>query len=190
MKKAWKVWIEIGYVTVAYQGIEELKVERLAKDVSKNKSSFYHHFADMEIFISLLLEYHIEQAKIMGVKEENCTSQNELIDILIEHKTDLLFNRQLRIHRQKKEFEECFIKTNEITIPAFMQIWSKILGLEGNTDLSKMMLHLSLENFYLQITEKTLNPTWLHNYFTELQRLTKEFKRTSQINLPVLNGSV
>ncbi|WP_338763264.1 TetR/AcrR family transcriptional regulator [Bernardetia sp. ABR2-2B] len=190
MNKSWLPWIEIGYTTFAYQGMEELKIERLAKKVGKNKSSFYHHFADMEIFISQLLKYHIEQSKILAIKEGNCISKEELIDILVEHKTDLLFNRQLRIHRQKKEFEDCFVKTNEITLPNFLNLWSEILGLTGNTDLSKMMLNLSLENFYLQITEKTLNHTWLNNYFKELQRLTKEFKRTSQINLPILNGSV
>ena len=43
MNKASKYWIEIGYDTFSYQGVNELKVERLAKKVGKNKSSFYHY---------------------------------------------------------------------------------------------------------------------------------------------------
>lgn len=182
-------WIQKGYQTFAYNGVESLKVERLSKQVGKNKSSFYHHFADLEIFISKLLEYHLLQAQILAEKEAACRSLEELIEIIIEHKIDLLFNRQLRIHRENTEFEACFCKTNQITLPAFLKIWSEILDLKDNSYLSELMLKLSLENFYLQITDETLNAIWLNNYFTDLKKLVKEFKRTSKIPLQ-LNGNV
>lgn len=183
-------WIEKGYQTFAYDGVESLKIERLSKEVGKNKSSFYHHFADLEIFVSRLLEYHLLQSEVMAKKEANCVSLEELIEIIIEHKIDLLFSRQLRIHRQNKDFEECFVKTNQITMPAFLSLWSEILELKDNSYLSEMMLKLSLENFYLQITDETINYEWLNNYFDGLKKLTREFKKTSKINLPKLNGSV
>ncbi|WP_375562218.1 TetR/AcrR family transcriptional regulator [Bernardetia sp. OM2101] len=190
MNKIQQPWIEKGYRTFAYEGVENLKIERLSKDVEKNKSSFYHHFADLKIFISRLLEYHLLKAEILAEKEANCASLKELIEIIIEHKIDLLFSRQLRIHRQNPEFEECFTKTNQITMPAFLKVWSEILELQDNSHLSEMMLKLSLENFYLQITDETINHNWLNNYFEELKKLTREFKRTSKINIPKLNGSV
>ncbi len=53
-----KAWINAGYQIFAYEGPNGLKVERLAKAVGKNKSSFYHLFGDLEIFIDHLLKHH------------------------------------------------------------------------------------------------------------------------------------
>lgn len=169
-------WINAGYKTFAFDGPTELKVERLAQAVGKNKSSFYHHFSSMDFFVEQLLIYHLEQAKVMAVKEEQCTTQAELIAIIVEHKIDLLFNRQLRIHRQNPDFEACFLKTNELTRDAIMGVWSHILGLPHQSYLAELVLNLSLENFYLQITDQTIHPDWLNQYFSQLQSLIRAFK--------------
>jgi AcrR family transcriptional regulator len=41
-------------------------VERLAKDVGISKSSFYHHFADVEVFVNQLLLYHLKRAEMIA----------------------------------------------------------------------------------------------------------------------------
>ncbi|MEQ8238154.1 MAG: TetR/AcrR family transcriptional regulator [Cyclobacteriaceae bacterium] len=181
-------WIEQGYSIFASEGPFGLKVERIAKLVGKNKSSFYHYFADMEIFTSRLLKLHINQAKIIAEKESKTQSQEELIEILVTHKIDLLFNRQLRIHRENPSFETCFCQVNEITIPAIMGVWAELIGLQENTYLAKLVLNLSLENFYLQITEETLNQQWLHDYFEKLKQLVRAFKQSNIA--PTMDGSV
>lgn len=189
MKKAQQVWIEKGYQVFAYEGPQGLKIERLAKDIGKNKSSFYHYFANLEIFISELLPYHFEQAKIMATKEAQCTSRKEFIAVILEHKLDLLFNRQLRIHRENPEFETCFIKINHLSTPAMIGIWSKIIGLQDNSYLAELVLRLSLENFFLQITDETLNTTWLNEYLNQLQTLIRAFQK-KEIPISALDGSV
>ena len=50
MKEIEKKWLEVGYRCFADRGPNGLKVERLSKKVGKNKSSFYHLFADLEVF--------------------------------------------------------------------------------------------------------------------------------------------
>jgi AcrR family transcriptional regulator len=57
-------WVETGYGKFSESGPYGMKVEILAKLVNKNKSSFYHHFADMEIFIECLLNYHLERTRL------------------------------------------------------------------------------------------------------------------------------
>ena len=188
MKSIQGPWIKKGYQAFAYEGPHGLKIERLSKGVGKNKSSFYHHFADLDIFTDILLKHHLEQVHLIAEKESNCSSIEELIDIIVLHKVDLLFNRQLRIHRENKHFESCFIKTNHITAQAIIGIWSEMLGLKGKSYLARLVLKLSIENFYLQITDKTLNHSWLKNYFKELIALVKEFKKTGTI--PELDGTV
>lgn len=188
MSKTQAPWIENGYQTFAEAGPNGLKIERLARLVGKNKSSFYHLFADLDVFTATLLEHHLEQARIIAAKEAACTTLEEFIDVLVDHKTDLLFNRQLRVHRQRPEFQRCFMKTNEVFLASLTDLWPALLELPQNTQLAGLILKLSLENFYLQITEETLNQRWLKDYFYELRTLTRAFKN-AQHELP-LDGTV
>lgn len=181
-------WIDLGYRIFAFEGPLALKVERLAKGVGKNKSSFYHHFADLEVFTTYLLEHHIEQAKILAKKESECEIIEDFIDVIIEHGNDLLFNRQLRIHRENEQFAACFAKVNELSVPEIVAAWAKILGLTENTQLTEMFLQLVLENFFIQLTGETLNRNWLEGYFNNIIQLVKQFKKTGRI--PALNASV
>ncbi len=188
MNKAQILWVQKGYQIFAWEGPLGLKVERLAKAVGKSKSSFYHFFADLDIFTDFLLKYHLEQSKVVADKEAQCTTLEGLIEVLVEHKIDLLFSRQLRIHRENPAFAECFTKINEISLPAIIPLWSDIIGLADNSYLSGLVLQLSLENFFLQITDETLNPDWLHHYFKNIKDLVRQFKKTGKV--PLLDGSV
>ncbi|MCX6266046.1 MAG: TetR/AcrR family transcriptional regulator, partial [Bacteroidetes bacterium] len=109
------IWIKTGYEIFAQFGVSGLKIESLARKVGISKSSFYHHFADLELFMEELLNYHIQQSYIIADKEKNAKKINpDLISILVEHKTDLLFNRQLRINRERKLFYETLNRSNQI----------------------------------------------------------------------------
>ncbi len=177
-------WIKQGYIFFAEGGPFALKIERISKAINKNKSGFYHYFSDLGIFTDKLLEYHLSQAKVMAIKEAECESIDELIDVLIFHQTDLLFNRQLRIHRENPSFFKCFEKTAEITTPGIMGLWTKTLGLDRTPHLAALIMKLGLENFYLQITPETLNTEWLHGYFNEFKKLVREFKIAKGLTLP------
>jgi AcrR family transcriptional regulator len=162
-----EIWIKTGYEIFALSGQSGLKIEPLAKKVGKNKSSFYHHFADLELFIVELLKYHIEQSYIIAVKEQNAKSINpELIDIIIEHKTDILFNRQLRINREHKIFSDTLTKSNEIVGNNFVMLWVKDLDLKLTQRQLESIFELALENFYLQVNPDNFNQQWLSNYFS------------------------
>lgn len=188
MKEVEKSWIELGYRFFAFEGPSGLKIERLAKGVGKNKSSFYHLFADIEVFTERLLTHHLAQAKIIAEKESNSLNESELIEVIIQHKIDLLFNRQLRIHRENKEFENCFNQINQISIPAILPLWKNIIGLSENSSLAQMVLTLSLENFYLQITDETLNESWLKAYFENIRQMVIHFRQSQ--NTITIDGSV
>ena len=181
-------WLEAGYTTFALEGPQALKVERLAKTVGKNKSSFYHHFADLEVFTALLLEQHMHQVHEIARKEADSSSQSELVSVMVAHKRDLLFNRQLRIHRDHPDFEACFVKTNEITAKSIAPLWMSILGLEDNSYLAGLVLKLSFDNFFLQISDETLTEDWLNAYFGELRCMVAAFKEMG--SLAALNGTV
>lgn len=171
-----EIWIKTGYEIFALSGQSGLKIEPLARTVGISKSSFYHHFADLDIFIDFLLKHHIEQSYIMADKEQKATSIDpELINILVEHRADLLFNRQLRINKNIKLFSETLVQSNTIVGDAFKTAWINDLNLQLTRKQIEGVFTLALENFFLQINTDNLNYNWLSDYFINLKRITTNF---------------
>lgn len=176
MTESKELWIKIGYEIFALSGHNGLKIEPLAKKVGKSKSSFYHHFADLELFIEELLKHHLEQSSMIAEKEKNAKNINpDLINIIVEHKTDILFNRQLRIHRDRKVFADILTKSNEIIGNGFVMVWVKDLNLKLSQKQLESIFGLALENFYLQINTENLNHQWLSNYFAYIRQIIENF---------------
>ena len=173
-----EIWIKQGYEIFAKFGQSGLKVEPLAKTVGKSKSSFYHHFADLELYMDFLFSYHMQQSKIIAKKEENAQNIDpELINILVEHKSDLLFNRQLRINQNIPSFAVALEQSNKIIGNAFVNIWVKDLNLQLTAKQIDGIFSLALENFFLQINIDTLNYNWLSNYFKNLKTIANNFSQ-------------
>lgn len=176
MTETEKMWIETGYEIFALSGESALKVETLAKKVGISKSSFYHYFVDLEIFVTHLLTFHLQQCKIIAEKEKNAqTIKPELINILVEYKIDLLFNRQLRFYQQNKFYQETLTKSNQIIGNEFVRIWNNDLQLNLTQKQLESLFELALENFFLQINEENLNCVWLSEYFDNLKQIAKKF---------------
>jgi AcrR family transcriptional regulator len=174
-------WLQIAYQRFAHEGPTGLKVEVLAKAVGKSKSSFYHLFADVEVFTEALLAYHLERARLIAERERAC--QNvvpELLHVLVEFKEDLLFSRQLRVHRQVPAFKHCFEKVNQMVGDAFLDVWAASLDLSEQRHLAREVLALALENFYLQITPNNLNYDWLLQYFSQLRSTVRGLKNSGE----------
>ena len=169
-------WIKAGYEIFALAGQTGLKIEPLARAVGKSKSSFYHHFADIELFVDFLLKHHIQQSYIIADKEQKAKNiEPELINILIEHRTDLLFNRQLRIHQNVKIFTKTLIQSDKIVGDAFKMAWVKDINLQLTPRQLEGVFTLALENFFLQINADNLTYKWLSEYFNNLKRIISNF---------------
>lgn len=171
-----EVWINAGYEIFALKGHGGLKIEPLACKVGKSKSSFYHHFADLEVFIGVLLQRHIQQSYLMADKEQKANNIDpELIHILVEHKNDLLFNRQLRINQNIKTYADILIRSNKIVGDVFVYLWVKDLNLKLSQKQLEGIFTRALENFYLQINADNLCYDWLSGYFAGLKKITQNF---------------
>lgn len=171
-----EIWIKAGYELFSLYGLNGLKIEPLSKSVGISKSSFYHYFADLELFMDVLLKHHVKQSKLIALKERNARNIDpELINILIEHKTDLLFNRQLRIHQNIKLYATILEESNKNVGDAFLTVWVKDLGLQLSNTQIEGIYTLALENFFLQINIDTLNYDWLSNYFKDLKKIAATF---------------
>jgi AcrR family transcriptional regulator len=177
MREKKETWIIRGYEIFALSGEKGLKIELLAKEVGISKSSFYHHFADMAIFLDNILLHHLNQSFIIADKERKAKTINpDLITILIEHKIDLLFNRQLRIHSNKLIFKSTLDQSNRIIGNDFVALWLKDAKLNLGIKQVESIFELALENFFLQINQDNLTREWLIAYFEKLNRITQNFE--------------
>jgi AcrR family transcriptional regulator len=171
-----EIWIKKGYEIFATLGQSGLKIEPLAREAGKSKSSFYHHFADIELFTDILLKHHIRQSKIIAQKEQSAKNIDpELINIFLQHITDLLFNRQLRINKNIKLFALALEQSNNNVGNAFVNVWMEDLGLQLSKKQIEGIFSLAIENFFLQINTETLNYEWLSNYFKNLKKIATNF---------------
>lgn len=176
MTDAKENWIKIGYEIFAISGENGLKIEVLAKKIGISKSSFYHHFAEIDLFIEQLLFYHLKQSAIMAEKEKAAnTIHPELICILIEHRMDLLFNRQLRFNQHIEHYKTTLLKSNQIIGNEFVKLWAKDLNLTLSQKQLEGLFELAVENFFLQINHENLHFDWLKLYFENLRKIARNF---------------
>lgn len=176
MIKTKENWVIKGYETYALKGFEFLKIEQLSKDVGISKSSFYHHFADLDYFLENLIDYHYKRCLILSKKEKECKRINpDLIDILIEHKTDLLFHRQLRVNKSNKVIELALIKSEKILGNYAVMLWAKEINLKLTTSQLEGVFEIATDDFYMKINKDNLNFTYISNYFQKLSDITKKF---------------
>jgi AcrR family transcriptional regulator len=171
-----EIWVKIGYEIFALCGQNGLKVEPLAKKVGISKSSFYHHFVDIDCFLENLFTYHFKMYLILAEKERNCkTLHSELINVLIEHKIDLLFNRQLRINKNNNRINEALLKSDKLLGNYAIMLWAKEINLKLTKKQLEAVFEMATDDFYMQINEDNLNFEYLTSYFLNLSKITKQF---------------
>ncbi|OAV46245.1 TetR/AcrR family transcriptional regulator [Lewinella sp. 4G2] len=172
-------WLTIGYRIFSQEGPGALHIERLAKQLGKSKSSFYHHFSDREIFISKLLDLHFNRAVAIAVKEKDCENAEGLISILLEHRQDMFFHRALRYHAKEEMFAKCIEAVDDVTTTAVSGVWARITGLEMNSFLATRLYQLQVDSFFLRLDSEDFTARWLAAYFKEVAQMVLEIRRLS-----------
>lgn len=176
--KRQELWVQVGYSAFAESGPASLKIEALARQIAINKSSFYHHFADLELFIEQLLKKHINRVKSLAQAERGAERLDpDLIGILMAFRVDLLFHKQLRMHPEKKGFSRALAQANEIMNDVFIRVWSKDIGHQLSQPQMAGIYTLALDHFFSNIHTTTLDARWLTAYFKDLNKTARLFYR-------------
>ncbi|UTW65314.1 TetR/AcrR family transcriptional regulator [bacterium SCSIO 12643] len=77
-------WIQLGYELFSNQGISGIVIEKMAKQLVCNKSSFYWHFKSKKEFIHELIQFwiRIETEQVIQRTENASTPQEKLEQFL------------------------------------------------------------------------------------------------------------
>src|SRR4051812_27070836 len=175
-------WLEAGYEIFSIGGPDALKVERIARIVGKSKSSFYHHFADLEIFQKKLLERHLKRMHVIAARGKLCKAfVPDYVHLMVEVKQDLLFNQQLRIHRQNLAFQLCFQHSVSIAEDGFIGIWVEMLGLSDEPTIAKNILEVATDLLYHRMTNENFTYDWMLGFLDELKTFLKDVIKSSGV---------
>lgn len=175
-------WIEAGYEIFANQGPDALKIEQLARVVGKSKSSFYHHFADLPVFHENLMEWHLQRALELAEKAKQCKSMiPDMLMVFAENKQDLLFNRQLRIHRTNYTYQLCFQRAHSVVQNEFLHLWAEMLDLQDQKHIAQNILDIVTDIFYQRITNENLTYGWLVSFIEEIKVFLNDVIKSSGV---------
>lgn len=114
-------WLEKGYAHFATAGPKNLSINQIGKEIGASRSSFYHHFGDISLFVDELLARHWEVfLEFERQAKKNCKSLiPDLYEELAKYPVSLRFHVQLFRHRSTPSFNYLFLKTFESSANSF-----------------------------------------------------------------------
>jgi AcrR family transcriptional regulator len=92
-----EAWIEAGFDALAENGVEAIRVERLAKCMGVTKGSFYWHFKDRQALLEAMLHAWRQRATLAII--ERLESGNESPQTRLKHLISLTRSNQARPNR-------------------------------------------------------------------------------------------
>lgn len=147
----------------------------MGKEIGASRSSFYHHFGEIDLFVDELLALHWKLCQAFN-KEGKASCKNlipDLYELLSRFSLPLQFSRQLFHHRHIPRFNYVFLKTYEASAKAFiLDLFRAHMGLHlPQKDLDQLFLTLG-EAWYSRLDPNDLSAeTLMHNAADILQDL-------------------
>jgi AcrR family transcriptional regulator len=153
MPESFQKWLEKGYELFAKDGPDGFQIEKLARDLSLNKSGFYHNFGDRELFFYELVKYHSQvNAQFC---EEIKLSKNfdpDFLKLAIKYKTAILAQMQFRKHSYNQLFKKAFEITRNHNKRFIIPLWADYLNISDNQPLASELFELFRDVFFMHIS--------------------------------------
>jgi len=183
-------WIETGYHLFAHEGPNGIHIEKIARLLELNKSSFYHHFGTLEVFYEELVHYHYQ--RIDRVMKDVQSSQNLDPDYLyqvIKHKITFLSQVQFVRHKGNPLFAATVLKVNQRIDQSAIQLWKKHVQF-NNDELALKCLSFLRDTFYARVTSDNFNYTFLQDLLKDSKYIVDEIAGSAVRHEKSLNGAV
>jgi AcrR family transcriptional regulator len=167
-------WLETGYTVFAREGPNGIQIEKIARMLALNKSSFYHYFGTLEIFYELLVQHHYNKIDVAIEDAQSARSLDpDYLDIVVKHKVTFMFQMQLTRHRSNALFSKACVKVNQKIDQSVILLWNKHLGLTNNDEVSLLYLGFVRDTFYARISFENFNYHFLHELASGAKRIVQ-----------------
>lgn len=178
-------WLELAYELFARDGVNAIKVERLAHLLNLNKSGFYHYFGDRQQFMSELFRYHIRVARQMALEIPGCQKIDpDFFLLVVKYKECLLFQGQLLRTSNHRNNGAIFLEVTGILDRPFLPLWSKYIHRENNAETALKYFNLFRDSFYARANYDNISYLFLHDLLTESEAVIRAMFTNTTTNQP------
>jgi AcrR family transcriptional regulator len=176
------VWTEAGYSLFAEDGLDGIQVERLARILQLNKSSFYHYFGDLEVYSTELLRMHERKCDVFYDEIRHIkTIDPEYFQKVVAHKVTMMFQVQLYHTKSKPAYYNLAERIDEKEGPILQHIWNEYLGFGDNADLAIRYFVIVRDMAYRRISLQNLTYEFLRKIFTEAKVVMSQTAEKNQL---------
>jgi AcrR family transcriptional regulator len=182
-------WIEAGYSLFAQEGPDGVLVEKLARQLGRNKSGFYYHFGDRDIFFSELIQHHHKIMDQFYRESSKCRHFDpDYLSLLLEYQTATYVQLQLRRHIDIPLFNDAFIKIKTKTEKGVRSLWADFIKIPQNHPLVPDLWNIMRDLFYMRLTGATPDLKSLQELVKGFSVVVEKLKRLAQMqdSIPVI----
>lgn len=172
-KGSYQIWMDAGYEIFAEEGPSGVQVERLARELDKNKSGFYHFFGDKETFFELMMKEHLGRLDLLSYQIRRIKEFDpEYLDFLMANRSTVLFQMQLVRNRETPLFATTMEQFSVRVTAAILPVWSNYLG--TTVTVSGKLWGIIRDTFYSRVTPDNFNFEWMSELSKEVRKLVKK----------------
>jgi AcrR family transcriptional regulator len=163
-----ETWIKAGYNVLSTEGLEGLKVERLARTLRLNKSAFYYYFGSMKGYVRSLMKHHVLLAQAIEADIKDCKNIDpDLLLLIVKHKEFFLVQSQMLVKAKPAHSFEDLDEAVRITSEAVLPLLKKESELPGHSAVALAFMNMLRHFFYAQIDSKNITYQFLHKMTSE-----------------------
>jgi AcrR family transcriptional regulator len=177
-------WIRAGYELLGAEGMDGIKVERLAKILNLNKSGFYHYFGTMESYLKRLLHHHVNLAKTIASELSNCQNIDPaLLLLIVKHKAFFLVESQLLVKSRPARCTEDVDEAGRIVNKELLPLWRKTSDIPEDSSAALGFLNIIRHFFYARMDPDNVNYAFLHGLAAETQDVLDKIMMDKHVSL-------
>jgi len=176
-------WIKAGYKLLGKEGVDGVKVERLARILQLNKSGFYHYFGSMKTYLKNLLQYHVELSKVIAEEISGCENLDpDVLHLMIKHKGFFLVESQLLLKSKPAYFSSEVDEASKIINKELLPLWRKETQLPEDSAVALSYLNMILHFFYARVNSDNLTYQFLHSLTLETEEVLNKVVEEKHIS--------
>jgi AcrR family transcriptional regulator len=156
-------WITTGYELFAEEGPKDIRVERLARMLDLNKSSFYHFFGNLDFYFEQIMVYNDAQANLFIEDIETCKSYDpDFLHTMVKHKLTVLLTMQLVMNRHVPLFFENYQVVTKKIDQSILPLWANFIDIPSKPDVALKYFEQVRDMFFSRVTFDSFTYEFLH----------------------------
>jgi len=175
-------WRKTGYKLLGTEGMDGIKVERVAKILDLNKSGFYHYFGTMERYVKRLLYYHVGLATTIASEVAKCQKIDpDLLLLIVKHKAFFLVESQLLVKSRPAHLDEDVDEAGRIVNGELLLLWRRTGDAPEDSSAALGFLNIIRHYFYARMDPENVSYEFLHELAAGTQDVLDKIVRDKHV---------